>query len=406
MRNVLKLGVNLLIAWSLLLCAQARAQTLIYALSYAETPASLKIRFPRGVIGATINDKLAMLRGFGKTEIYSVSMIDGKRSLLFSDEGMNLEIRPAGATLGANKAYITGVMREWRTTPNIGAYSEPPALYEVSLDGSNRFRRLVEIQTNQSPTPLNPQAKKMVFGGFVSNDKYVVSIYDLQTWKLLRSWELTHTHCPDCVPVSYGWLADGNRLFFNLDVGGDESSYHDVPGTYITAEDGTDLGGIPMNAGQLQLPGYTREEVVTPLLIGQLPDGDYLFRDYGLKKGPLPKAPIEQESFLVISGPDFKSKKQIPLRKVRVGSFYLSPSGKDLAYVEERQVPNYRTERHLWSMDLESGAEKEMLVTPPPNPPSFPEPNVSFTILGWVDNNYLQADFRNPDPQSSVSAVR
>ena len=100
----MKLSVNLLIASSLLLCAQARAQTLIYALSYAETPASLHARFPRGVMGASINDKLAMVRGFRKTEIYSVSMIDGKRSLLFSDEGMNLEIRPTGATLGARQS--------------------------------------------------------------------------------------------------------------------------------------------------------------------------------------------------------------------------------------------------------------------------------------------------------------
>jgi hypothetical protein len=387
MRNVMKLSVSLLIASSLLLCAQARAQTLIYALSYAETPASLHIRFPRGVMGATINDKLAMPRGFRKTEIYSVSMIDGKRSLLFSDEGMNLEITPTGATLGAGKAYATGVMREWRTTPTPGVYSEPPAIYEVSLDGSNRFRRLIEIQRNQSAALMNPQTKKMVFGGFVSNGKYVISIYDMPTWKLLRSWELIQTHCPDCIPVSYGWLADGNRLFFNLDVGGDESSNHDVPGTYITAEDGTDLGGIPMHVGELQLPGYDREKYIPPYLIGQFPNGDYLFRDYGFKKGPLPKVPVEQESFLVITGPDFKSKKQIPLPWVRLGSFCPSSSGKYLAYVEERQIPNYRTERHLWGRDLESGTEKEMLVTPPPNPPSFPEPNVSFTILGWVDNN-------------------
>jgi hypothetical protein len=387
MRNVVKLSVNLLIASSLLLCAQARGQTLIYALSYAETPASLHARFPRGVIGASINDKLAMVRGFRKTEIYSVSMIDGKRSLLFSDEGMNLEIRPTGATLGANKAYITGIMREWRTTPTVGVFSEPLAIYEVNLDGSNGFRRLVEIQTNEWPTLLNPQAKKMVFGGFVSNDKYVVSIYDVQTWKLLRSWELTHTHCPHCTPGSYGWLADGNRLFFNLDVDGDESNKYDVPGTYITGEDGTDLGGIPMHAGELQLPGYNRQEGATPLLIGQLPDEDYLFRDWGLKKEPLPKRPIAQEVFLVITGPDFKPRKQIPLHKVGIGFSYLSPSGKYLAYVEERQIPNYRMERHVWSMDLESGAEKEMLVIPPPNLPSFPEPNVSLTILGWLDNN-------------------
>jgi len=38
-----------------------------------------------------------------------------------------------------------------------------------------------------------------------------------------------------------------------------------------------------------------------------------------------------------------------------------------------------------------------MLITPPPNPPSLPEPNVSFTILGWVDNNSIQSHFRNPE---------
>jgi hypothetical protein len=386
MRYVVKLGVNLLIASCLLLCAQARGQTLVYALSYEETPASLHARFPRGVLGASTNEKLAMLRGFRKTEINSVSAIDVKRSLLFSDEGMNLEIKPAGGTLGAGKAYVIGIVREWRTTPTPGAYSEPPTIYEVNLDGSNRFRRLVEIQKDQSPALTNPQSTKVVFGGYVSNDKYVVSIYDVPTWKLLRSWAFTQTRCPDCTPISYGWLADGNRLFFNLDLGDADEGIQGVPGTYITAEDGTDLGAIPMHAGQLQLPGYSREEDAAPLLIGQLPDGDYLFRDYGLKNEPSHKPAIGPETFLVITGPDFKSKKQIPLHKVGVGSIYVSPSGRYLAYIEERQVPNYRTERHLWSMDLESGAEKEMLVTPPPNPPSSPEPNVSFTILGWVDD--------------------
>jgi len=386
MRNVVKLRVHLLIASSLLLCAPARGQTLIYAFSYAETPASLHARFPRGVIGASTNDQLAMLRTFRKTEIYSVSLLDGKRALVFSDEGMNLEIKPAGAALGAGKAYATGIMRGWGTTPNPGAYSESPAIYEVSLDGSNRFRRLAEIQTYEAPALLNPQTTKMVFGAFVSNNRYVVSIYDLSTGKLLHSWKLTQPRCPDCIPVSYGWLADGDRLFFNLDIGADESSHHAVPGTYFTAEDGTHLGSIPIHAGQLQLPGYAREQETPPFLLGQLPDGDYLFRDLGLEKGPLAKAPIQPESFLVITGPDFKSKKQIPLHKANVGSFYLSPSGKYLAYVEERQVPNYRTERHLWSIDLASGAENEMPVAPPPNPPSSPEPNVSLTILGWLDN--------------------
>lgn len=387
MRNVVKLSVNLLIASSLLLCAQARGQTLIYSLSYSDTPASRRLWFanlpPPGQ--RSEQQDIETLRYTRKNEIYSISISDGKRSLLFSDEGMNLEIRPTGATVGAGKAYVPGIVRG-RTDPTPEVHSGAPAIYELNLDGSNRFRGLVEIDINQLPAVLNPQTKKVVLAGLVSNYKYVVSIYDVPTGKLLRSWEFTQAHCRDCVPGSYGWLADGDRLFFNLDIGGDEPTDHNVPGAYITSEDGTDLGRIPMHAGQLQLPEYDREEETTPFLIGQLPDGDYLFRDWGLKKG-WRKAHLESESVLVITGPDFKSKKQIPLHKVNVGSFYLSPSGKYLAYVEEREVSNYRTERHLWSIDLESGAEKEMLVTPPPNPPSSTEPNVSLTILGWIDNN-------------------
>jgi hypothetical protein len=392
MSTVRKLSRTLLVASSLLLCAQAQAQTLVYALSYAETPASFRRRFPHGAFGATTDDQLAMLRAYRKTEISSVSMIDGKRSPLFSDEELKLEITPTGATLGAGKAYARGVVREWRTTPNPGAASDTPAVYEVSLDGSKRFRRLYDIQPNQTPALPNPQATRAVFGTFV-NEKFTVFIYELPAWKLVRSWELTsltQAHCPDCIPTSLGWLADGNRLFVNLDLGGgdyDEVKNHDIPGTYFTGEDGTDLGGIPVHAGQLQLPGYVREQVATPYLIGQLPDGNYLFRDYGLKKGPLPKAPIQFESFLVIDGSDFKSERQIPLHKLGLGSFYLSHTGKYLAYVEDRQTPNYRAERHVWGLDLESGAEKELLVTPPPSPPTSPEPNVIFTVLGWVDNN-------------------
>jgi hypothetical protein len=62
------------------------AEDLLYAVSLAETPRSLHARFPRGVLGAPINDRLAMLRQLRKTEIYSISITDGKRSLLFSDE--------------------------------------------------------------------------------------------------------------------------------------------------------------------------------------------------------------------------------------------------------------------------------------------------------------------------------
>jgi hypothetical protein len=380
------------IASSLLLCASSRAQTLIYARSYAQTAGRLRARFPYGALGATPDQKVAMLRGNEKTEIYSVSMIDGKHSLLFSDEGMNLEITPTGATLGVGKAYARAVLREWHTTPNPGVDAQPTALYEISLDGSNRSRRLFETQPGETPALVNRQTQKAVFQGSINGSRDVVFIYDASTWKLLHSWDLaklSQPHCPGCFPMSYGWLADGDRLFFNLDTADEDDDASDppyVPGTYTATADGADLGGLPKHAGQLRLSGYSRQPDTFPYLIGQLSNGDYLFRDYGLKDRPSPKVPRESGLFLVLTDSDFHLKKQILLQRPSIRAFYLSPSGKYLAYVENRQVPNYRNESHLWGKDLESGEEKELFVAPPPNLPESPEPNVAFTVLGWVDN--------------------
>jgi hypothetical protein len=377
---------KLIMISSLLCCAQAQAQALIYSLSYGETTASRHARFPNGGIGVPINERLAILRSYRKTEIYSVSVIDGKRTLLFSDEGMNLDIRPTGPTYGADKVLVMGVMREWRTTPIPGAYEEPPAIYEISLDGSKQFRKLFEPPPNQLPALLNPQGKKAVFQAF-QNEGYVISVYALPAWKLLQSWKLsklTQAHCPSCTPLSYGWLADGERLFFDLGVNGedDEASKNGHgPGTYIASEDGADLGSIPPETGHVQLAGYIRPSYIQNDLIAQLPDGNYLFRDHAAKR----EAPGKLEPFLVISSPDSRLQKQFP-QKFSIGSGHISASGKYLAYIEERQTPNYRTERHLWVKDLQSGEEKELFSVPPPNLPTSPEPSVYLTVLGWANN--------------------
>jgi hypothetical protein len=203
----MKLSKALLIVLSLTLCAQARAQTLVYAVSYAETAGSLRARFPNGVLGATPEQKLAMLRGNRKTEIYSVSMTDGKRTLLFSDEGSDLEIRPTGATLGAAKAYAHGVQRKWRATPYPGVDAEPDAMYEIALDGSNQARRLFETRREQASVFLNPANQKaMLAVNLGAND--VVLIYDAATWKQLQALDITkskkHTALHACRSPSAG----------------------------------------------------------------------------------------------------------------------------------------------------------------------------------------------------------
>jgi hypothetical protein len=368
----------------LLFCAQARAQTLVYSLSYTDTAASRQARFANVSPAPGLRteaENVAMLRNTRKNEIYSVSLADGKRSLLFSDDNMHLEIRAWGSVSGTAKAYTTGVWRERRATPTPGFYSDD-GIYEIDLDGSNRFRKLADDQKKGRPA-LNLQGTKAAFVSW-GDGKFTASIYAVPDWKLLAAWDfakLVQTRCPTCVPASYGWMGDGNRLYVELVLGaadGDPAEKADHPGTYIFSGEGADLGTIPAETAAFEVPGYFHPEVDRHFL-DQLPDGRYLFLDYRAKQGGSGKT----ETFLVISGPDAKLQKAIPMKFPFDG--YISPSGRYLAYVEHRTTPDYRSELHLWVTDLQSGEEKELASTSPSNPPSSPEPNVTLSVLGWLN---------------------
>jgi hypothetical protein len=391
-RNM-KCAAKFVLILSLTLCPHACAQTLVYSLSYSETRASFHARFANvsplpGLRSEAEN--LAMLRNTRKNEIYSISLADGKRSLLFSDEGLGLEIGAAGSVSGSAKAYSKGTWRYFATIPVSPANSTPyrgvkseDGIYELSMDGSHHFRKIADAQKPSSGV-LNPQATK---AAAESADGQSIFVYSVPDWKLLATMDLqrlARMHCPGCAPASYGWMADGNRLYVELVVVGeedDDEAKADHPGTYIVSGDGADLGAIPAKLGAFQLVGYVHPNFVERRFIGQLPDGRYLFLDYAAKQGK----PINgTEPFLVIAGADSKLQKAIPL-KFPIGSCYISPSGKYLAYIERRQTPDYRSELHLWVKNLESGEDKQLLATPPPNPPSSPEPNVTLALLGWMN---------------------
>jgi hypothetical protein len=376
----MKSAVALAFVACLLLCAQARAQTLVYALSYSETQASSRARFanvsPAPGLRSEV-ENIAMLRNTRKNEIYSVSVTDGKRSLLFSDEGMHLEIRPAGAVSPTGKAYTSGTWRERRTTPIPGFYSDD-GIYELTLDGSNHFRKIADDQ-KQGRAVLNPQGTK---AAAESADDKSIFIYRVADWKLLATLDLeklAKTHCPDC-SASYGWMADGNRLHVELVGGEEEDAKADHPGAYILSEDGADLGAIPADIGSFHVAGYIHSNFIERQFQGQLPDGRYLFLDYGAKQG---KSPGQTEPFLIISSNDSMPQKTFPL-KFAIGGF-ISPSGKYLAYIERRTTSDYRSELHLWVKNLETDEDKELASFPPPAPPSSPEPNQTIFILGWMN---------------------
>lgn len=160
--------------------------------------------------------------------------------------------------------------------------------------------------------------------------KFVISIYAVPIWKLLHAWDLTkliQTRCSTCHPLSYGWLADGTRLYFELGLVGEEEedpANGNKPGTYILSEDGTDLGGISPETGALQLNGYIHPKFIERHFLGQLPDGSDLFQDYAVPKG----GPFSQlHPYLVVANPDPKTLKQFPL-KFAFGRVVPSPSGK------------------------------------------------------------------------------
>jgi len=387
--HVLKQIAGMLAFSCLSLSPPARSQTLVYSLTYAETRASFHAHFASAspFPGRRPDDEnLSMLRGARKTEIYSLSLATGKSTLLFSDEGPHLEIKAAGALSSEHKAYYVGVWRERRTTPSVMVTSEE-AIYEISLDGTNKFKKVAEAQPNQPPAILNPQSTRAAFESF-KEDKYVVSIYSVPEWKLLRTWDLNklmQAHCPACTLLTYGWLADGKRLYFEItEVGDDEEATAPTnkPGTYLVSEDGADLGRVSPQTGAVPFEGYTHADFTEGHFLGQLPDGSDLFQDYAVKKGG---PASELHPYLVIVHSNPKAEKQFPL-KFAVGRVVPSPSGKYLAYVEERHTRDYRTELHLWVKNLATGEDKEVFAAPPPNPPDSPEPNVNLSFLGWVND--------------------
>ena len=208
----------------------AQTARLIYSLSSKETAQSQLAHpsKPYNVVTASIAEKLMKLRAYTKTEIFSVTMADTKLSLVFSDEGPYFEIIPGSfrsipgsMVVGAGKAYASGIER----TPGVGDWR--PSVYELALDGSNKYHKLFEIQREgeyfaAQPLFISPSGTKIGYEGSM-NQKGMIFIHDAVTGKLLQSVDITNL-CPDCAYITIDWLADEKRLLLN--------------GTYIVTEDG------------------------------------------------------------------------------------------------------------------------------------------------------------------------
>jgi len=370
---------------------QATGASLVYSLSYQETAESRRAHPPSYDI-RDISQSLMRLRNYSRTDIFLVSMPDAKTSRVFSDEGPYFEIIPPGMfggpgamVVAENKAYASGRERGGSSVP--GIHTGRPAVYELALDASNKYRKLFEIQQESTYAAarlfISPSGTKI---GYVSvlKEHNVVFIHDVATGALLKSWDVTNLfrQCFDCSIASVDWLADGNRLFFSLDFG-EESGPQSKVGTYVVSEDGGVLGRLPLEQGRFQMQGYRDITGSPPVLLGQSPEGSYIFEDIARKKTGL-----QSERFLVITTPERKVLGQIPLHSslgVSLGmeSRQLSGSGKFVAFSDPLSK-NYEPEEHVWGMNLETREEKELITLPARTIPSS-EPKVTLNILGWLE---------------------
>jgi hypothetical protein len=366
---------------------QATGTSLVYSLSYQETAESRRAH-PSGYNIRSVPESLMMVRNYSKTVIFLVSMPDAKTSRVFSDEGPYFEIIPPGMfggpgamVVAENKAYASAIERGGSSVP--GIHSRRPAVYELALDASNKYRKLFEVQQEAAYAAarlfISPSGTKI---GYVSVLKQhnIVFIHDVATGTLLKSWDATNLfrQCSDCDIGSVGWLADGNRLFFSLD-SGEESGPQSKVGTYVVSEDGGALGRLPLEQGELQMQDYRNTTGTPPVLLGQSPEGNYIFEDLAQKK-----TGSQPQMFLVITTPERKVLGEIPLHtSLGIGPYELTRSGKFVAFSDPRSK-NYEREEHVWGLNLETREEKELITLPARTIPSS-EPTVTLNILGWLD---------------------
>jgi len=360
---------------------QATGTSLVYSLSHRGA-------HPSGYNIHSVPESLMMVRNYSKTDIFLVSMPDAKTSRVFSDEGPYFEIIPPGMfggpgamVVAEDKAYASGIERGGSS---VGIHSGRPAVYELALDASNKYRKLFEVQQEAAYAAarlfISPSGTKI---GYVSVLKQhnIVFIHDVATGTLLKSWDATNLfrQCSDCDIGSVGWLADGNRLFFSLDFG-EESGPQSKVGTYVVSEDGGALGRLPLEQGELQMQDYISATGTAPVLLGQSPEGKYIFEYFARQKTGL----SQPQMFLVITTPERKVLGQIPLHtSLGIGPHELTRSGKFVAFSDPRSR-NYEREEHVWGLNLETREEKELITLPARTIPSS-EPRVTLDILGWLD---------------------
>ena len=307
------------------------------------------------------------------TEIYSFDPANGEKRLVFSEAATPLVLvspSPFGGqdTMVAAEGRLFAQGRELQHLP-AELRATPYSVYELFLDGSNRYRKVVELQDKDDIAGnfwhpqqvfVNPGGTKVGVLKWVGDSDYIF-IHDVATGALLHKTDLRQV-LPGCEPSKLGWTADGERLFFMLYEGDADGMTKDSCariGSWVMKEDGSGLERMSStNFAEAGLPGSR-----------------YLFRES--QWNPKSKSRTPATSLYVA---DVKTGARKDYALSAQGILYccrVSDSGRFVAFLEEK---SFGEPFPVWMLDLETG--KEQVIFSFPTGKTTKEPWSG--LIGWL----------------------
>jgi hypothetical protein len=325
------------------------------------------------------------------TRIYSFDLNKKVSHLIFSDENSPILILPRrgmpghpGEVLVSSKNRIFAHAVERRLKPNRW-YPYKASIYELSVDGSHKSRKIFDVLGDQSLSVVfvNSAGTKIAYINYLGQKTFIF-VHDTETGRLLHKINTSDLFL-DCYTSTIGWLPDGINLFFTLDTGDMHITSHESykkKGAYIIKEDGTELTKIQDKLILFPLEeGFWRATDGPPQFIGGSPDGTYIFRDAISKKD---YGRIETSFLIYRVNPLNKSQIRIPF-KISGGLkwFKLSHTGEYIAFTEKiySKDGTYQWIEHLWIKDLVSGEENNLFSLD-----NRPFKGRYFGLVGWIQN--------------------
>lgn len=336
-----------------------------------------------------------------KTDIFAIDSETGKKRLVFSDANAEFMLLPGGTTfwrggIAAAGARIFSVVANRQARAN--GQQEPDAIYELSTDGSGKARKMFDIEDEaQSPNFGNlfvsPSGSQIGYTHYIGGKTYLL-IHDTTPGKLLWKTALRYsseerTGWRFGSALGFGWMPDDKRIFFEVALSGDSdeafwTAANSPVGTYVMNEDsGTAVRLAPEASLHPKIPGMEPSPDMAAVLIGELPDGEYLLSD-------VEHGPANRGTYLYALDLGKKTQKIFPLQvEGDPGSFHLSPFGHELALTANPSIVGgqprlaARPTVDLWVLDLKSGRQIKLF--------SFNNTDVTGTkglgmnLIGWLE---------------------